>query len=160
MGREWKVGSSRVFSIHPLTPLPRPPYSFLRSHSDASSLPPHCESSHVAFPSLAPGTSPGECLCGLFHASFCLPYSPKLLPVTSSSSHYSQGILLFHSCLIIHLCTPKCFDFSLPHPSSTWSQLRPQLFKGAALPGHTIEYTNYLVVSKVFSSLLLHGSFY
>lgn len=73
---------------------------------------------------------------------------PNSSPVPSSSFQYSWGILLFHSCLIIPFCTPKCSDFSLPYPNSTWYPLTPQLFKGAAPPGYTVEYTNDIVVSE------------
>lgn len=105
----------------------------------------HCESSPHSLPVLGSRSLPQ----GTVSCQSVFLILPNSSPVPSSSFQYSWGILLFHSCLIIPFCTPKCSDFSLLHHNSTGYPLTPQLFKGAAPWGDTIEYTNDIAAFEV-----------
>ena len=75
----------------------------------------HCESSPHSLPVLGSRSLPQ----GTVSCQSVFLILPNSSPVPSSSFQYSWGILLFHSCLIIPFCTPKCSDFSLLHHNST-----------------------------------------
>lgn len=62
-----------------------------------------------------------------FSCSLCTPCSLKCLPSHFSLISWQCGHFPFS--FLSDFCTPKCFDFSLPHPNS---HLIPHLFKGTA----------------------------
>lgn len=132
LGGHGRIGLFPVFSIHP-----SPPY-LATPATPCCSLGPTQVPTSPTLPqafliqyslSLAPSISQGTIFSALSYASLCIPC---VSPVPSGSTSCNLGLLLFHSCLILHVCTHKCFDFSSAHLGSTWSHLRPQLFKGVA----------------------------
>lgn len=81
---------------------------------------------HIASLSLAPESPPGDCPMPV-SVFLILPNLPSPFQLISIQlGHFALSFLSDYS--LLH--PPKCSDFSLPYPNSTWYPLTPQLFKG------------------------------
>lgn len=133
LGREWES-----MIIHSVCPLFLTPSSSTSAPSCIpwgttgmpSSLPTASPLCTASLP-LSPGGSPGtvfSVFSGQSLYSLCPQVPPQLLLIHSITiGHFPFSFLSDYSVLY-----PQMFWLPLPHPNSTRSHLRPQLFKGAA----------------------------